>query len=165
MNRNDTRLSNHMITVENHGDMTIRINVELARQMIIEAEAKQFPDISKLKYKREMGLAKVRARIHAKEEAKRKEEEDKLEEERKASMLNMSEDARRGRAYAWYSRMAMPTRDAMKERVARMPTSAGVLVEDVDLLPWTYNDKLVNVEEMQNFINDGDWGLGLRLVA
>jgi hypothetical protein len=165
MNRNDNSISNHMITVENHGDMTIRINVDLVRQAITEAEAKQFPDIGKLKYKREMGLAKARARIHTKEEAKRKEEEDKLEEERKVSMLKVSEGARRGRAYAWHTRMAMPTRDAMKERVARMPTSAGVLVEDVDLLPWSYNDKMVNIEKMQNFINDGDWGLGLRLVA
>jgi hypothetical protein len=67
----------------------------------------------------------------------------------------MSDDARRDRAYAWYTRMSMPARDDMKERVDEMRASAGIGVEDVDLLPWGASGKRVNVAKMQQFINAG----------
>ena len=113
-----------------------------------------------LKNKREMRLAKVRERLRKKEEAKEREEDQMLEQKMKDAMcptgnLDMSEAARRDRAYSWYTRMAMPTKEAMKEKVELMPTSAGLTVDDVDLLPWSMGGKMVNVAKMQKFINEG----------
>jgi hypothetical protein len=92
----------------------------------------------------------------AKEEAERREKEEaELALESKATILDMSEDARRLRAHTWYSRMGMPSRKIMKERVDMMPFSVCVSVEDVDLLIWNYNCEMVNVGKMQKFINAG----------
>lgn len=128
-----------------------------------EPKEKKAPTVSQttlLKNKREMRLSKVRERLRAKEEAKEREEDQKMEQKMKDAMcptgnLDMSEAARRDRAYSWYTRMAMPTREAMKEKVDTMPTSSGLTKECVDLLPWNASGKMVNVAKMQKFINAG----------
>jgi hypothetical protein len=109
--------------------------------------------ISILQDKREMRLSRVRDRIQKKKD---KEAEDQLEEKMNSkSNLDMSDDARRDRAYAWYTRMAMPNRVDMKKRMNEMPSSAGIGIGDVDLLPWGASGKLVNIAKMQKFIHAG----------
>ena len=111
-----------------------------------------------LRDKREMRLAKVRDRLRAQEDAKEAEEEAKKIKELEQKMngnLDMSEDARRERAYSWYTRMAMPKRDEMKERVTTMHRTSGVTEEDIDLMPWNAKGTMVNVGKMQRFINAG----------
>lgn len=98
---------------------------------------------------REMRLAKARERIE-----KKKDDEAALLAEARVkakeggSKLDMSKAARVERAYSWYSRMAMPTREKMKERVEFMPASSGVTPDDVDLLPWNARGTFVSVAAM-----------------
>jgi hypothetical protein len=158
------------LSAEFEADDPLAMNVP---EFSIEEEARKYrengdkePKVPKvtantiLQNKREMRLAKVRDRIRKKEEAKEKEEVDKLGEKMQNAHninanLDMSDDARRDRAYAWYTRMAMPNRVDMKERVNEMPASAGIGVDDIDLLPWGASGKMVNVAKMQKFINAG----------
>lgn len=112
-----------------------------------------------LQNKREMRMNKVRERIQKKEEEKEHEEDKKLEQKMKqvldtSAAFDMSESARRDRAYKWYTRMGQPARDAMKERVETMPVSSGISVDDVDLLPWNASGKHVNIAKMQRYINE-----------
>jgi hypothetical protein len=97
---------------------------------------------------REMRLAKARERI----EKKKDEEAANIAQERMkakdGNKLDMSKAARVERAYSWYSRMAMPTREKMKERVEFMPASSGVTPDDVDLLPWNARGTFVSVAAM-----------------
>jgi hypothetical protein len=164
-NRNDETIHSNqmMIRVSNPGDMTIIINTELVRQAILEAEAKAeakkvAPGIAALQHKREMRLSLVRERIRAEkeamEESKKKELDKKRKEERNASMLDLSEHARRLHAYTRYTHLGMPARQVMKERAGLMPLSAGLSIEDVDLLPWSHDGEIVNVAKMQKFVNE-----------
>ena len=98
---------------------------------------------------REMRLAKARERIEKKKEEEAKKQEQKLmDEKNNAGKLDMSKAARVERAYSWYTRMAMPTREKMKERVEFMPASSGVTPDDVDLLPWNARGTFVSVAAM-----------------
>ena len=98
---------------------------------------------------REMRLAKARERIEKKKEEEAKKQEEKImDEKNNAGKLDMSKAARVERAYSWYTRMAMPTRDKMKERVEFMPASSGVTPDDVDLLPWNARGTFVSVAAM-----------------
>ncbi len=128
-------------------------NLVAARVANKRKEKKQQMSDEKLKFERrnrerEMRLAKARERI----EKKKDEEAAKAEQERlkakESVKLDMSKAARVERAYSWYSRMAMPTRDKMKERVEFMPASAGVTPDDVDLLPWNARGTFVSVAAM-----------------
>jgi hypothetical protein len=103
---------------------------------------------------REMRLAKARERI----EKKKDEQETKAAEEtikEQTQKLDMSKSARVERAYSWYTRMAMPNRDKMKERVQFMPASAGVTPDDVDLLPWNARGTFVSVASMMRMNRTG----------
>jgi hypothetical protein len=101
---------------------------------------------------REMRLAKARERIEKKKDDEAaKEAQERLRDKDKdngSSKLDMSKAARVERAYSWYSRMAMPTREKMKERVEYMPASSGVTPDDVDLLPWNARGTFVSVAAM-----------------
>jgi hypothetical protein len=98
---------------------------------------------------REMRLAKARERIEKKKEDEAaKEAKERLKDKDSTSKLDMSKAARVERAYSWYSRMAMPTREKMKERVEFMPASSGVTPDDVDLLPWNARGTFVSVAAM-----------------
>jgi hypothetical protein len=158
--RDNERTSNEMIRISNHGDMTIVFNMELVRQAIIEAEAKQFSELTALQHKRETRLSLVRERIRtekeAMEESKKKEEQAKRKEAKKkaSATLDVSEHKRRLNAYTRYTHLSMPTRKSMKERAGMMPMSAGLSVEDVDLLPWSHDGEIVNVAKMQKFVNE-----------
>jgi hypothetical protein len=113
---------------------------------------------------REMRLAKARDRIEKKkEEQEAKAAEDKMKEQ--PQKLDMSKSGRVERAYSWYTRMAMPNRDKMKERVQFMPASAGVTPDDVDLLPWNARGTFVSVAAMMRmnrtgFLNESGAGGG-----
>ena len=98
---------------------------------------------------REMRLAKARERIEKKKDNEAaKEAKERLKDKETTSKLDMSKAARVERAYSWYSRMAMPTREKMKERVEYMPASSGVTADDVDLLPWNARGTFVSVAAM-----------------
>lgn len=98
-------------------------------------------------------MEKVRARI-AREKKEKEEEEAKKKKKKKEEVakLDSSENARRERAYSWYTRSAMPKRDDFKERVRAMPLSSGITEEDVDLLPWNSRGTMVNVAKMNSFL-------------
>jgi hypothetical protein len=97
-------------------------------------------------------LARARQRIEKEKAlAKRQEEEENIRQAKanKPAELDMSEAARRDRAYQWYSRCGQPNRKDLKRRIAVMKKSdAGVSTEDVDLLPWNFNGSLINVSKM-----------------
>lgn len=98
---------------------------------------------------REMRLAKARERIEKKkDEEATKAQQERLKNKEVFGKLDMSKSARVERAYSWYSRMGMPSRDKMKERVEFMPASSGVTPDDVDLLPWNARGSFVSVAAM-----------------
>lgn len=129
-------------------------------------EAKTCRSAEKAKFEkrnmeREMRLAKARERIEKKKDDEAaKAEQERLKEREGHGKLDMSKAARVERAYSWYSRMAMPTRDKMKERVEFMPASSGVTPDDVDLLPWNARGSFVSVAAMMRMnrtaSNSGD---------
>ena len=98
---------------------------------------------------REMRLAKARERIEKKKDDEAAQvAKERLKDKDSSNKLDMSKAARVERAYSWYSRMAMPTREKMKERVEYMPASSGVTPDDVDLLPWNARGTFVSVAAM-----------------
>jgi hypothetical protein len=115
------------------------------------AKIEEKSKFEKRNLEREMRLAKARERIEKKkddEAAKEAKERLKDKKDSTTSKLDMSKAARVERAYSWYSRMAMPTREKMKERVEYMPASSGVTPDDVDLLPWNARGTFVSVAAM-----------------
>eukprot|EP00977_Amphora_coffeiformis_P019663 scaffold7349_cov173-Amphora_coffeaeformis.AAC.144 len=97
-------------------------------------------------------LARARERIaRDKRTFQLREEEETTrlqEEETKKKEYDMSEEARRDRAYKWYGRCGQPNRKALKKKIAALQHKQGVSPEDVDLLPWNFNGTLVNVSQM-----------------
>jgi hypothetical protein len=112
--------------------------------------------LAQRKQDRAVRLARARQRIEKEKAlAKKQEEEENIrraQREAKANKpaeLDMSEAARRDRAYQWYSRCGQPNRKELKRRIASMKKSdAGVSTADVDLLPWNFNGSLINVSKM-----------------
>lgn len=139
----------------NHDDEMVAMEKQLEeKQRITEQAREQKRKAQKDQYERknierEMRLAKARERIEKKKEEEAKKQEQKIIEERNnAGKLDMSKAARVERAYSWYTRMAMPTREKMKQRVEFMPASSGVTPDDVDLLPWNARGTFVSVAAM-----------------
>jgi hypothetical protein len=115
----------------------------------IEKRREQKDKFERRNIEREMRLAKARERIEKKKAEEAKQEEQKIIDERNvAGKLDMTKPARVERAYSWYTRMAMPSRDKMKQRVEFMPASSGVTPDDVDLLPWNARGTFVSVAAM-----------------
>ena len=115
----------------------------------IEKRKLQKDKFERRNIEREMRLAKARERIEKKKAEEAKQAEIKIMDERNtAGKLDMSKPARVERAYSWYTRMAMPSRDKMKQRVEFMPASSGVTPDDVDLLPWNARGSFVSVAAM-----------------
>jgi len=115
----------------------------------LEKRKEQKDKFERRNIEREMRLAKARERIDKKKAEEAKKEEQKIMDDRNnAGKLDMSKAARVERAYSWYTRMAMPTRDKMKQRVEFMPASSGVTPDDVDLLPWNARGSFVSVAAM-----------------
>ena len=60
-----------------------------------------------------------------------------------------SEKARLERAYAWYSKLAQPSRDLFKKKITLI-ASIDITEEDVDLLPWTSSGAMVNIAKLNS---------------
>lgn len=98
---------------------------------------------------REARLERARERIEQeRSEKEAKEQEIKTKKIAKAQTIDTSEKARIERAYAWYTRMAMPSREKMKERIGLMSCTTGVEKDDIDLLPWNARGTFVSVATM-----------------
>ena len=135
-------------------------SMESLKKMVAKGHAKKSAEggikseekvkFEKRNMEREMRLAKARERIEKKkdDEAAKEAKERLKDKDVSTSKLDMSKAARVERAYSWYSRMAMPTREKMKERVEYMPASSGVTPDDVDLLPWNARGTFVSVAAM-----------------
>jgi hypothetical protein len=93
---------------------------------------------------RRLKLVDVRARIEKENAEKAK--------MAKGPQLDMSEAARRERVYMWYTRTAMPNKQLLKEKVAKLPADAGLTVEDVELLPWDDAGKRVNLAQINKLM-------------
>ncbi len=48
----------------------------------------------------------------------------------------------------WYGRLGYPTRDEMIKKVARLPESCGIRAEDVELLPWIMNGRMIRTKDL-----------------
>ena len=85
-----------------------------------------------------------RMRIQKKEEkAKKKKEKKDLSNQKRRDLL------------MWYNRMRTPTKDDMKRKVAALDKSCGISPADVDMLPWIYGGKFLDLRVMnQMFLND-----------
>jgi hypothetical protein len=95
-------------------------------------------------------------RIREKKEREKEERESKAMDEefekRQAEReLYRSEKARMERAYNWYTRLAFPKRDEMKDKIAAMP-NPDICIDDVDLLPWNASGKIVNVPKLNSIL-------------
>jgi hypothetical protein len=60
------------------------------------------------------------------------------------------------KCYMWYARMGQPDRANMKRRVAALPQSCDITVEDVELLPWIGNGKMLSVKAMNMLFTGPD---------
>ena len=89
-------------------------------------------------------IQKVRERIAREEEEERTR---KQEEASQQAALEMSEERRRERAYEWYLRSGMLSRNELKKRVVK-DKDFRLVPEDIDLLPWNFNGSLVNASKM-----------------
>ena len=95
-------------------------------------------------------LEKVRKRIaREKEDA----EQRKLEAQRRANELFMSEAARRQRLYEWYCRLGRPNRKQMKKHIKDLKATSSskhkLSEYDIDLLPWNSKGSLVNRSKLE----------------
>lgn len=52
------------------------------------------------------------------------------------------------RCYMWYARLGQPTKEEMLKRVTALPYGSDITTEDVERLPWTNNDSMLNVHKM-----------------
>jgi hypothetical protein len=140
----DTAIENLMqLVAQEHAEIGAK---KASDSGILKEEKAKF---EKRNVEREMRLAKARERIEKKKDDEAaKVAKERLKEKEASSKLDMSKAARVERAYSWYSRMAMPTREKMKERVEYMPASSGVTPDDVDLLPWNARGSFVSVAAM-----------------
>jgi hypothetical protein len=105
----------------------------------------------KIQEERRLRQESIRSRIAAEEaEAKRKKKE-KEEEERKKKEKSLSksstEQARVERAYGWYSKLGLPSRETFKKKI-KLIASIDITAEDIDLLPWNGSGTLVNVAKL-----------------
>lgn len=103
---------------------------------------------------RRLRMLKVKERIAREKEEEERRLREQREREKAKQEVDMSEEARRERAYNWYVRTAMPTKKNFIKRIEKMPSSAGIVVEDVELLPWDFSGTRVNVSKMNAVLRD-----------
>jgi hypothetical protein len=96
------------------------------------------------KAERAARLERAKKRIDGEKEAER------LKKEQDAnSRLDMSDDARKQRAYSWYSRCGHPVKKELIKRIKAMGTGAcDIIVADIELLPWNFNGTMVIASKM-----------------
>ena len=113
--------------------------------------------LEKRRTERAARLEKAKERIKQQEADKKEEEETKKKMkalERKRTVVSTgSEFDRRERAYQWYTRCGMPTKEKLKERLRRVQ-ECDVSDEDLDLLPWMTGDRMVNVAKMMKILRE-----------
>lgn len=128
-----------------HKEMEAKRLEEENRRKILEKARK------KVQQERKQRQEMIRTRIAAEEaEAKqrRKEQEMKKQEKLdKAKAEANTDKARAERAYGWYTKLAMPKRDAMKKKITLI-ASIDISPDDVDLLPWNASGTMVNVAKL-----------------
>ena len=62
---------------------------------------------------------------------------------------------RRRKCYMWYARLGLPNRNQMIQRVAALPDSCDISIEDVDILPWIHGGTTLDITEMNKlFLED-----------
>lgn len=123
----------------------IRLKEEEYRKVILEKAR------TKIQEERRLRQDSIRSRIAAEEaEAKRKRKE-KEEEERKKKEKSLSksntEQARAERAYGWYSKLGLPSRENFKKKI-KLIASIDISADDIDLLPWNGSGTMVNVAKL-----------------
>jgi hypothetical protein len=123
----------------------IRKNEEENRKVILEKAR------VKIQEERRLRQESIRSRIAAEEaEAKRKKKEKEEEERKKKEKLlarSNTEQARVERAYGWYSKLGLPTRDNFKKKI-KLIASIDITADDIDLLPWNGSGSMVNVAKL-----------------
>jgi hypothetical protein len=65
----------------------------------------------------------------------------------------IEEGRRLERAFLWYQRMATPSRTEFKQRLAAVE-SIDITPEDIDLLPWNFHGRVVNIAKMNAMIRE-----------
>jgi hypothetical protein len=58
-----------------------------------------------------------------------------------------TEQARAERAYGWYSKLGLPSRENFKKKI-KLIASIDITADDVDLLPWNGSGTMVNVAKL-----------------
>lgn len=113
--------------------------------------------LEKRRAERAARLEKAKARIVQQEADKKEEEETKKKmkalERTRTVVSTGSEFDRRERAYQWYTRCGMPTKEKLRERLHRVK-QCDVSDEDLDLLPWMIGDRMVNVAKMMKILRE-----------
>ena len=104
----------------------------------------------KRRQERAARLEKAKERIRQ-QEADKKEEADTAKKMKSAfdrkKSAEQPESERRERAYQWYTRCGMLSKDKLKERIKTIEY-CDITDEDIDLLPWMTGDRIVNVAKM-----------------
>ena len=120
-----------------------------------EEQRKKILEKARMKIQEERRLRQesIRSRIAAEEaEAKRKKKEKEEEEKRKSEKTKTKANtpqARAERAYGWYSKLGLPTRDNFKKKI-KLIASIDITAEDIDLLPWNGTGTMVNVAKLNS---------------
>jgi hypothetical protein len=86
----------------------------------------------------------------AEEELAKEREELRKKEARRLAEYG-SEKKRTQRAYGWYTKLAFPSKEEMRKKVALIK-DVDISVDDIDLLPWTASCKRVDVVKMNRVL-------------
>jgi hypothetical protein len=66
-------------------------------------------------------------------------------------------EERRKKCYMWYARLGQPNRETMKRKVAALPDSCDITIEEVNALPWVGGGMCLSVKAMNElFLNPED---------
>jgi hypothetical protein len=93
------------------------------------------------KAERAARLERAKQRIDGEKEAERLKKQNE-------NKMDMSEDARKARAYSWYSRCGHPVKKELIRRVRAMGKGSDIAVADIELLPWNFNGTMVMASKM-----------------
>lgn len=154
----DTEIENVSSVLVNSDDNLKKLAEErVAQKSVFSIDTKT----SLKQIERDARIERAKERIEREREEKEKKERDE-KNAKIASTHDSSEKARIERAYTWYTRMAMPSREKMKERIALMSSTTGVSEEDVDLLPWNARGTFVSVATMMKIQRTSSSAVGRK---
>jgi len=113
--------------------------------------------LEKRRQERAARLEKAKERIRQQEQNKKEEEEIQRKVKKQLELSPKktanTEYDRRERAYQWYTRCGMITKDKLKIRIKSIP-HCDIKNEDIDLLPWMTGDRIVNVAKMMQYARE-----------